>query len=979
MIDPALLELSTREGGALLEVIAKLRGGAEPPPELRIVARMGDIVTGRLAKAMIDKVRADPSVLCLKAGRAISYDPPEAEQSDLENRVEAAEGPYRDPPPYPERGRGITLAFHDCGSDFAHPNFRNADGTTRLVAMWDQRSGSAPVASENCYGYGTFHPRGAIDAALSGPDPYASLAYDPADSDPLGTGAHGTHVMDIAAGNGRAPGSTPGPASESDLIFVHLSSSMCPGENDLGDSARLIEAMDFCLRAAIGKPLVVNMSFGSCGGSHDGNSLVEQAIDRLLETRPGMAIVQSVGNYFNYRTHASGRLKLTRPEILSWEIPEDDQTTNELEIWYSSEDRLELRLVSPSRGEAYSAILGDITDVLVDGVKVGRIYHRERDSAAFDNHLDIFLYPEAPSGQWTLELRATDLANGFYHAWIERDSGRRRSQSRFSPDCATRDCTLGTIACGRKAIAVGAYDPREEGRPIAGFSSAGPTRDNRERPDILAPGVGIVAARSAPRGMAPGSGGVTTMSGTSMASPRVAGAVALILEAVGGLPPIDEIRALLLRASDPGEGLDPERSGNGYLGIEKALAAAREYRAAQGSGIGPSAPRVESATIGSEAAGCEVNMRIDESGVEGLLDMRELFEGLATSRMTGNRRIRPEDWPALVFDRFSGLADESLDASLGNRLEVVCLPGAYWDGEAETGDLAIRRALGEGLLAKAEALDPDSPPFGIRRGYLSRDCLILRPRSLQGEGEGEGVENIEVFPMPKFETVKLIAITYYHGKEYNTRDPGHIGSMGRDPFIDTAISNTGLVCNIIIEAVLRISGLFDYPLHGFAYHGPGKGPDANWGNDVQWKDFNGKLKWDPRHIHYAWKRGKAFINARILPELADEQRNKYGELLNWASTGMTLRDDLPDEPKEGDLVITYSFPGNRIAAVRHITMVMRNDTSGNLERWGATWGSQLSGFQGGALRSYKRFATDSGPNERRCLAFVLRLPFAESK
>ena len=97
-----------------------------------------------------------------------------------------------------------------------HPNFRTENGETRLLALWDQR-GPAQDGS-NRYGYGTIHTREAINRALESPDPYATLGYTLQSKHP----SHGTCVMDIAAGNGRLPGTIPGLAPCADLVFVDL-------------------------------------------------------------------------------------------------------------------------------------------------------------------------------------------------------------------------------------------------------------------------------------------------------------------------------------------------------------------------------------------------------------------------------------------------------------------------------------------------------------------------------------------------------------------------------------------------------------------------------------------------------------------------------------------------------------------------------------------------------------------------------------
>jgi hypothetical protein len=550
-------------GEADLEAAALLRPRLPPPPGIRIVARFGDVVTCRLRVADVPAVRAHPSVRSLKAARPV-------EPADA--AFEAGGGPRssRSRAVPGATGRGVLAAFLDWGCDFAAPSFRREDGRTRLVALWDQRAAPEPGDPAARFGYGRVLDRARIDAALAAPDPYGHLGYHPG---PLGS-AHGTHVMDIAAGNGRIPGGEAGVAPEADLLFVHLASGLSPGPGDLGDSVRLLEALDFVRTFAGDRPWVANLSLGRTGGSKNGRSLVERAMDALLEEAPGRAVVQSAGNYRDKRMHAEGLLAPGGRATLPWEIGEGDPTPNELEVWYPARDRLRLEIVPPSGRPGLALALGESAPVVVEGREVGWAYHRARDPLAGDNHVDVFLEATAPPGTWEVRLEGADVVDGRFHAWIERDSAASFTQSRFAPEVASPRATVGTIATGHRTLVVGAFDPRSPGREPAASSSQGPTRDGRLKPDLLAPGIGIEAARSTPAGLPAGSGGLVRMSGTSMAAPHVAGTVAALFGAAGRRLRVGETRRLVLGSVDPALG-EPTRTGHGILNVEAALAAVR--------------------------------------------------------------------------------------------------------------------------------------------------------------------------------------------------------------------------------------------------------------------------------------------------------------------------------------------------------------------------------------------------------------------
>ncbi len=123
--------------------------------------------------------------------------------------------------------------------------------------------------------------------------------------------------------------------------------------------------------------------------------------------------------------------------------------------------------------------------------------------------------------------------------------------------------TVGTPGCARKVITVGATTDNDL---VALFSSRGPTRDGRVKPDICFPGEGIIAARA--RGTSTGTPQdeyYTAASGTSMATPHCSGAVALLLEAEPHLTPKEVKARLMETAHDLGVDKNAQGSGRGNV------------------------------------------------------------------------------------------------------------------------------------------------------------------------------------------------------------------------------------------------------------------------------------------------------------------------------------------------------------------------------------------------------------------------------
>lgn len=244
-MDPSLWELY--EAGDEADEVAAIVRLSQPnqiPKGARIVAQFGDIATCRIKRGALPDVRADAEVASLKAPRLlVAEDDDEADPGmPLAEFAETYEfSDERRPPNLVYTGNNIVLGVVDWGFDFAHPEFRHEDGTTRLLALWDQRGQSG--TSDNPYGYGVIHPPEAINRALKTDDPYRALDYHPADAD-SGNGAHGTHVLSIAAGNGRGGGPL-GIAPQARLVCVNMASIVQQNSNKLGDSVTLLEAVHF--------------------------------------------------------------------------------------------------------------------------------------------------------------------------------------------------------------------------------------------------------------------------------------------------------------------------------------------------------------------------------------------------------------------------------------------------------------------------------------------------------------------------------------------------------------------------------------------------------------------------------------------------------------------------------------------------------------------------------------------------------------
>ena len=159
-------------------------------------------------------------------------------------------------------GTGVLVAIIDSGIDYANLDFRNADGTTRIYALWDQ---TIPGNPPEGYVQGTEYTQEKINEALQQENRTERMKIVPSED----RSGHGTAVTGIAAGNGRASdGVNQGVACESDLLVVKMG---IPRENSFPRTTELIQGIDYLVRQALAmeRPMVINLSFGNNYGSHE--------------------------------------------------------------------------------------------------------------------------------------------------------------------------------------------------------------------------------------------------------------------------------------------------------------------------------------------------------------------------------------------------------------------------------------------------------------------------------------------------------------------------------------------------------------------------------------------------------------------------------------------------------------------------------------------------------------------------------------
>lgn len=545
-------------------------------PGVLVRSVLGNLVTAEASAAGLHALRSSPAVLYVEAARPLM---PTQFEARGHAKTEIPSGPLA------ETGQNVIVGVVDWGCDFTHDDFRSGTGSTRLLALWDQSAiPKGGRRAPNGYSTGVEFDSTAINEALKAADPFAALGVAPP-----GLTAHGTHVLGIAAGNGRtAPAqNVRGMAPEADIIFVQPETGDVEITGGFGDSVHLAEAVQyiFSKASALRRPAVVNLSMGTNSGPHDGTTLVEQWIDNLLAT-PGRAVVLALGNEhherFN-RTHSEGKLSTGERQTLYWRVLANDRSPNEMEIWYSGRDLFEAEIELPNGSRLPVAPPGTNRIDTISGSRLrvfqGNTLHSPLNG---DNQINVIVLPEVGTavdpGVWQVHLKALRARDGTFDAWIERDSmqGGARMSS-FLGGSYVRRKTLGSIQSARLAITVSNYDAVTT--TLSDSTSFGPTRDGRHAPTVAAPGVDILAAKSMWRTDLVDRQPYVALTGTSMSAPYVTGVVACMLQKNPRLTAA-QIRGILAAQAKPAPGFSDDWSidwGNGRVDPIDTLAATPTY------------------------------------------------------------------------------------------------------------------------------------------------------------------------------------------------------------------------------------------------------------------------------------------------------------------------------------------------------------------------------------------------------------------
>ena len=466
----------------------------------------------------------------------------------------------------------VIVGIADDGIGFLNPRFsrKYKDGLqSRFIAYWDQNSQATESGAAASTGYGQSFQHDCINTLLNDAHLTESSYRKEKQYRLLRGQSHGTGVLDLAAGE------EPDVADTTPLVAVQLLLPESGDDNSGGWlDAALLDALRFMLdqvdswwlqqqdRDLALPKLIVNVSYSSQRGAHDGSCPATRAVDELIAQRTldngrqTLAVVYSAGNERQSNTHATVQtLKPNEYTYVYWQLPPDDDTPSFMEIWATGDRPNFSSNLSMANGESCVHINGTGQQSYAKD-KQSRVYVSAlggSDSAYnTKTHCSTLLaiaptqraqFSDAKAMFGTCRVRIGNISENplELHCWIQSDKSRIDEQtlgrqstfveapaqpptqqkntkdqdgSLFVASKITASNTINALATGTHCLSAGGYSA--DSGLIAPYSATGkPDRSN-------GPSIATACQASAYRGLSCSgthAGSYTTINGTSAAAP----------------------------------------------------------------------------------------------------------------------------------------------------------------------------------------------------------------------------------------------------------------------------------------------------------------------------------------------------------------------------------------------------------------------------------------------------------------------------
>jgi subtilisin family serine protease len=416
-------------------------------------------------------------------------------------------------------GQGVLIGILDTGIEYTHEAFKNADGTSRIVSIWDQtiQSDSAPEG----FFYGTEYTIDQINTALSNENP---LSIVPSTD----TNGHGTYIAGIAAGNKNEAKKFSGVATNAQLVVVKLKSAKryirdfysishdvdCYQENDI------MYAIKYLLTVAsrLAKPISLCIALGTSQGAHDSRNPLGNYLTAVADQK-GVGISIGAGNEGNRNHHFSGVVDTTTG-YSTVELKVGPNTSGfSMELWGNSPNLFSIDILSPT-GEYISRIparLKETREIRFIFEETVIFVDYEIVESQTGDQLILIRFQKPTEGIWRFRVYSSINFDPRFHIWLPIYNFIDDATLFTQPD---PDSTLTNPGNTALPIIVTAYDYNNQNLFIN--ASRGYTRNNIINPTFAAPGVNILGPSL--------NNEYKTSSGTSVSAAFTAGVVAMFFE-----------------------------------------------------------------------------------------------------------------------------------------------------------------------------------------------------------------------------------------------------------------------------------------------------------------------------------------------------------------------------------------------------------------------------------------------------------------
>lgn len=515
------------------------------------------ILTGLAPIDKIELISTHPSVKYISIGEVTK---PTMDSARNKTRVSLIHQGFQLSQSY--FGDGVVVGIVDVGIDYTHPNFYDGNTSTyRVKRVWEQAATTGTPPTGFSYG-----------RELKTQTEILAAARDNT------AGSHGTHVGGIAAGGGGANTTFRGIAPKSDIVFVSAN----------GVDSKLYDGVVYVMNyaASVGKPCVINLSWGGHYGPHDGTSAFDQASASIVGA--GKVIVGAAGNEGLDSIYLEKTFVGNDTTLFSFiKFPRSSITTKgkaNIDIWGEPNQNFKVAINIFNSSTSQFIDYTDYFSCNVSGTHIDTLY--DSDATLKDTTFITILteknsFNNKPHAVIVIDnSRQDDQTN---HVLVEVIGKSTQTKSwKYSGDYAifssrgyggsvkagSTNSTIGELGgTGNAIISVGAYTAKNNYTALNGssqsidflvpvgeiapFSSKGPTADGRTKPDITAPGNIVISSvnsfdntfTSTTNNVVAGVTNGTknwyfgVEQGTSMASPMITGIVALWLQANPNLTP----------------------------------------------------------------------------------------------------------------------------------------------------------------------------------------------------------------------------------------------------------------------------------------------------------------------------------------------------------------------------------------------------------------------------------------------------------